>query len=713
MKAEDKNQLEQDAINYREDLLLEVQNEFELSGKTSEEAFTDLVTDALSEATVVDDYSPSFFDETVGKKRHYHINGYSFSEVDRCLNLFVTKYDGSENPKRLGVPDIRSDIEAALNFVADRKTIRKKASEAAGYVDCIEVIDSHMDDTETSIRKIRLNLLTDCIAKDNLRKIKLPAVESIPVDLIVYDMLFIYKLSTAGSDIGIVKIDFNEYSPYVVRCVPAGESGAPNKFRYSSYIGVIPGVVLADLYDEYGARLLEGNVRSFLSVGSKKGVNWAIRETILRTPEQFFAFNNGVSVTALNARFDDKGNLIYAEDFQIINGGQTTASLSNARFCNRKEADLSKVSVLMKLTVVKDGMDDDSKQDLLSTIAKASNRQNKVSEADFFSTHPFHVKIEKISEATSAPPVSGSSLYTHWFYERARGQYNQRQMKMTRAQREKFKQEYPSKQKITKTDLAKFRYSWEEKPYIVSRGAQTNFGAFAKEISDNWSKGESEQAKYTNPQYFKDTIALAIMFKSVGDIVSNQEWYQNSFRANIVTYSISLFHKLLSSQFPDSELNLNLIWQAQELPPIMKKIFKRLTTQVYHYMVDNFSGNVTQRCKKQEFWTSMSEDLDLRLSCSEIKPLLISTEERKRINARAKDVGKALGEADIQEMVWKKGIPYWNRVKRFATETTRVGLLPKEESAIFMIQQGRLPPPFLCKMLVKLEKRCEGFGFKG
>jgi hypothetical protein len=319
-------------------------------------------------------------------------------------------------------------------------------------------------------------------------------------------------------------------------------------------MGVVPGVVLADIYDEFGARLLEGNVRSFLS--TKGAVNKKIRETILRFPEQFFAFNNGVSVTASNVKFDDAGNLIYAEEFQIINGGQTTASISNARFCDR--ADLSKINVLMKLTVTKEGMYEDDKQVLLRTISRSSNQQNKVSDADFFSTHPFHVEIEKIAEMTPAPAVSATQLRTYWFYERARGQYTQRQMKLSRTQKEAFKKEYPPKQKITKTDLAKYRYSWDEKPYLVSKGAQSNFQAFAKEITDIWEKGENERSKY-NIQYFRDTVSLAIMYKTVENIVSNQDWYTGSFRANIVTYSIAMFHHLISKQYSNEVLNLDHI----------------------------------------------------------------------------------------------------------------------------------------------------------
>ena len=51
---------------------------------------------------------------------------------------------------------------------------------------------------------------------------------------------------------------------------------------------------------------------------------------------------------------NDKNGLLItgAKDFQIINGGQTTASLSHAK--NKDRADLENIYVQMKLTIVKE-----------------------------------------------------------------------------------------------------------------------------------------------------------------------------------------------------------------------------------------------------------------------------------------------------------------------------------------------------------------------
>lgn len=712
MTIDKKKQMEQDALEYRDELLIDIQNELALNGKTGEEAFAERATFELEQSELIDDYNPAFFDNGLPGRRHCHINGYSFSAVDGFLNLFVTKYGGDEVPERMGLPDVRPAVEAAINFIVDRKQLKENASDATDYVDCIELMDSHMGNTESSIRKFRIYLLTDGVVTDNVRKAKFPDINGKPVELFAYDIVSIYGLTIAGEGRGTLQIDFEEFKPLVVHCVSAGESSGVNQFHYESYMGVIPGVVLADIYDEYGARLLEGNVRSFLS--TKGAVNKKIRETILRAPEQFFAFNNGISVTASNARFDAFGNLSYAEEFQIINGGQTTASLSNARFSDK--ADLSKINVLMKLTVTRNEMDADAKQNLLATISRASNQQNKVSDADFFSTHPFHVAIEKISEMTPAPATSPGQIRSYWFYERARGQYIQRQMKMTKAKREAFKKEYPTKQKITKTDLAKFRYSWDGKPYLVSKGAQSNFQAFAQEVSSLWDKGESERAKLNNPQYFKDTVSLAIMYNQVGAIVSEQPWYTGSFRANIVTYSIAMLKELLTTQYPEYSLNFDIIWRNQDLPPLLKKIFVKLTKLVYDEIVNDRSGvtNFTQRCKQKNFWEAMPNHVSLDLAAlGDVKRLLVTNVAKSRTDKQAQEVGRLLSGVELQRFVVEKGVAFWSEVRQFAYENRKVGLLPKEQSALTTAARGGLPPDFACKALFGLYRRCQENGFKG
>lgn len=88
-----------------------------------------------------------------------------------------------------------------------------------------------------------------------------------------------------------IEIDFQEKYNLTVPCI---ENSASEK--YSVYLAIISGELLAALYDEYRDRLLEKNVRSFLQV--KGAVNKGIRDTLRDEPEMFLAYNNGISVTA-------------------------------------------------------------------------------------------------------------------------------------------------------------------------------------------------------------------------------------------------------------------------------------------------------------------------------------------------------------------------------------------------------------------------------
>lgn len=77
---------------------------------------------------------------------------------------------------------------------------------------------------------------------------------------------------------------------------------------YQSFIAIIPGICLVNLYERYGARLLEQNVRSFLQFSGK--INKGIRDTIKKEPHMFLAFNNGLAATADHIELDEDNRYI-------------------------------------------------------------------------------------------------------------------------------------------------------------------------------------------------------------------------------------------------------------------------------------------------------------------------------------------------------------------------------------------------------------------
>ena len=114
----------------------------------------------------------------------------------------------------------------------------------------------------------------------------------------------------------------------------------------------------------------------------------------------FFAFNNGIAATASSAQIavqDGRSFITDLVDLQIVNGGQTTASILNAR--RKDRLSLDGIKVAMKLTVVKAA----GANELIPRIAEYANTQNKIAVADFFANHPFHRKMEEISRRLIAP----------------------------------------------------------------------------------------------------------------------------------------------------------------------------------------------------------------------------------------------------------------------------------------------------------------------
>ena len=363
---------------------------------------------------------------------------------------------------------------------------------------------------------------------------------------------------------------------------------------YESYLAVLPGSQLAKIYDRWGARLLEQNVRVFLQ--ARGNVNRGIRNTIANNPEMFFAYNNGITATAESMETVESPNgllLTGMRNFQIVNGGQTTASIHAA--LRNKDVDLDRVFVQMKLSIV----DPHRALEIVPKISEYANSQNRVSSADFFSNHPFHVRMEGFSRRLYAPSSDGSFRESKWFYERARGQYQDARGCLTQTDRGKFDLEYPKKQVFSKTDLAKFLNVWRKKPDTVSKGAQKNFADFASFIEDEWNRRPDD----FNEMYYRETVAKVIVFKSVEQLVAEQPWYQGGYRANVVAYTIA---KLAHDVDQRGEaINFDRIWRAQGLSPGLREALTIGAKAVHEVIVNSPEGmrNVTEWAKQQACWS--------------------------------------------------------------------------------------------------------------
>lgn len=689
-------------LDFHKDFLEEIKATAATEGEGSNAAFVNVATSYLIASEVLSDFTFSFYGGVGKKNRKIRVDGYALDDFDLTLNLVIADYTGDEERATITKTFASTMFDRLIYFMEEalEGSLHKTVESSTPASDLIDT----MKNNKERIRKYRLILLTDGFMSNRISEIETREFHGVPIECQIWDIDRIYRVCCSDLGRQDIEIDFTAYTNG--QGIPCLEASSVNNDDYKSYLCIIPGTALADIYDHYGSQLLEGNVRSFLS--TKVAVNKKIRETILRIPQNFFAYNNGVSATAMNLKFQDTdaGRMIlYAKDFQIINGGQTTASLSNSRY--RDNADLSQIYVQMKLTEV--DSDAEKASELIRNISRSSNSQNKVSDADFFATHPFHIRMEQISRRTFAPANTGAQYETKWFYERARGQYLQSQMHMTKSQKDKFVAQNPKKQMITKTDLAKFRNSWAGLPYVVSKGAQTNFMRFADIVDESWGKAEIQ----FNEKYFKDSIALALLFKHTEWVVSHQPWFEQGYRANIVTYSIALLHRLINLQFIDADLDLQVIWNRQQIPDIITNELVKITEFVFKTITDPKRGtiNVTQWCKREACWEDVT-NCSIVLS-RDLERITIGKEDKKVIEREAKKDQKFISDVEAQKQVLEMGADFWKQLEVFAMNK-RINVSPEQLKALKYAVKipVQFPSAYQSLQLLSLLEEAEANGFK-
>lgn len=688
-----------DVQEFRKDFLENVKAEAAAMGEGSCAAFVEDMAQYLVDAEVLPDFNPSFYTNTAGRKK-YRIDGYALDEFDFTMNLIIADYDGIEE-RSLTKSAANIDFSRLALFVdqALNSNLYKEIEMSTPCADLVDLLRLNRD----RIRKYRFLIFTDAemsgliITLDNIE------IGGVAAECQIWDIDRLYRV--CSSDLGRqdIEINFRDYTDEGIPCLEASSAATA---EYNSYLCIVPGSVLADIYDQFGSQLLEGNVRSFLS--TKVAVNKKIRETILKCPSMFFAYNNGVSATAMNVQIEttEKGRFIVAaKDFQIINGGQTTASLSNTR--HKDKADLRGIYVQMKLTEI-DESDPDCSTELIRNISRSSNSQNKVSDADFFATHPFHVRMEQFSRRIFAPAEAGAQYETKWFYERARGQYLQAQMRLTPAKKKQFALQNPKSKVITKTDLAKVRNTWDGYPQVVSKGAQTNFMKFAELIGDVWI----EKDYVFNERYYTESVALMILFRHLEAMIPRQPWYEQGYRANIVTYSISLLRRLIKKQFKDMDLDLQSIWQRQSVPDAVTEALEIISEQVFLKITDSSRPtiNVTQWCKRDACWASVQE-IDINLPAS-FTSVLIGKTEIRAAERDAKQDQKIISGAEAQASVLEHNAAEWRKLSEFTAHKKM--LTPDEITALKYACQipSKIPSPYQSQRLLMLLERALSEGFK-
>ena len=559
-------------------------------GDSQEQTFTRFFLDLLSEAGETENTTVAYDEKDFGTKKTHKINGYAISDNYETVDLFITIYRPEEEIPIIYKKDIDQAVTRITNFFrkATYNNYEDDVAESSPIFEFAHTLGSYQELKDNLVR-VNAFILTNGEYKGEI-----PQSTSLNGNKIFYrilDINYLFQVSEASHV--PIEIDFDEEKA-MVPCL----SASTDNEEYQAYVAIIPGTCLASLYERFGSRLLEQNVRSFLQFNGK--INKGIRETIKTEPHMFFAYNNGLAATADHIELDESGHFISRiNNLQIVNGGQTTASIYYTQ--KKDKADISRIYVQMKISVIKK---QEQFSEIVSRISKYANTQNKVNDADFTANNQALIEFEKLSRYILTPMSSDSPLQTFWFFERARGQYKTLRQKegFTKSRQDAFDKKYPKGQVLTKTDIAKYLNAYEEVyegkklvigPHIVARGNEKNYARF---INNNLP----ENLKKINNVYFEDTIAKAILFKTADKRYGTKasDVHIGELKNVTVPYTIALLTRIT-----DGKLDLYKIWKAQQLSPALSDFIFDLMIQVNEFIIKNSVGShYIEWAKKEECW---------------------------------------------------------------------------------------------------------------
>lgn len=658
---------------------------------TQSQFFDTCINFLVEDGMIGDEY---IYTEYISADKMQRVDGYYFEENRNILNLIVVDFENTRTIESINKGDMASSFKKAERFF--KKSLKKDF-----YTSLEETNEGHglakfIYSNFSEISEVNIILLTNKILKTKIKKLETNEIDGIEVTYDIWDIERFFKAELSRGETEAIEIDFlNEFNV----SIPALKANFSDSV-YSSYLCVVSGDVLAKLYEKYGARLLEANIRSFLQF--KSGINKGIRKTIKESPDMFFAYNNGITATADGVEIGDRGEIVKLKNLQIVNGGQTTASLYTSK--KNDKSDLSKIFVQMKLSVIPE----EQIHEVVPNISRYANSQNKVSDSDLFANHPFHRRMEEKSRRILTPRKQGELKQTKWYYERARGQYLEEQSKLTEARKREFKELYPKSQLIAKTDLAKVLVLFEHHPYKAVQGAQIVFKFFAENIVKEWEKNEAE----FSDMFYQFAIAKMIIFKTVQQIVaSKKDEIRGQDRAIIVAYTISSIFYLLDRRKQSADFEQ--IWKTQSLDEVFLQQTNKMIYYVNEYMLNQTSKNgmtVLSYSKTIRCWNDLQAILvgaNNLLSENFIDTLLDKSEVQTQIKDSKKEQALEL-EIEMQKKLFSISKQKYEEMKKFGLDNEIIS--PNDASFIdVMIKSlnGRGAPsekqiPHIAKTVIKL-----------
>lgn len=546
--------------DFRENIISSVEAEVNDSGESSKLVFLREMLTYLDGLTSEWGEDPDYYVDDRVQASH-------FSDDLETLDIIVSDYHGRNTLIQTTYATTKSFLKrfrACQNiFYAGLNGEYQDFEESNELRGFVRAVSEH----RAELRTIRYILITDYTCTGEVPEEETDGEYTVKYE--IWSLDDVYKLHcseqapSSNLEINLVE-DFGERIPCLK--VDFGDADV----EYASYLGFMKGSLLADLYDKYNEKLLEGNIRVFLQTTT--AVNKGIISTLSNETEKtrFFAYNNGISATAdsVSLTSPDENGFRWIESvrgLQIVNGGQTTASIHTAKKRNRKNVE--GVYVQMKLTVP---LQTGGMKGLNEKIAKYSNTQNQIKKADFTANDPYQIRLANLSRNMIIPGHEYG-----WFYERIRGQYSESERLQTLSQRWRkkavsFESRFPKSRKLTKTDIALHYNAWNQYPQFAAKGGEKNFQKFLSLLEN----ADGDINIRPDEKYFRELISMSILFIRTDTLVN--EWqkgggseYGNGYKREILLYTLSLLSYLTKGRF-----NLEKIWDYQVNHGVTKKTFR-------------------------------------------------------------------------------------------------------------------------------------------
>ena len=668
------------------------------------EAFVNYVSERmLTSGEIQEDITYLHFEGEGKNHRVIQLDGYCTDTLSSSLILFIVDFL-SDNALPITTTDIMRLYKRVEGYLENIDYILSSGEESSyGYQLAYSIKNDYTDFTN-----YKIYLLTDRKLAPSVDSISESKISGKPVEHFVWDINRLFQIDNSENGREPITIDLTKYTAdgKGLPCILANKTD-----DYTAYLCTIPGRTLAEIYNKYTGRLLEGNVRSFLQLKGK--VNSGIRRTILNEPENFFTYNNGIAGTAEKVSTKTSNGIGYITsitDFQIVNGGQTTASLATCLVNDKKqnsEKQINNVVVQMKLSVVPNP---EKAQEMIPNISKYTNSQNAVKSTDLWSNHPLHMRLEKISRNLVAPSLAGKAINTFWYYERTRGQYAQETYKLGKKEKERFFAVHPKEQLITKSQLGIIVNIMNMHPDYASLGGEKSFNKFMDFATAKWNTSDS----YFSEEFFRNLVSVQIMYKTAYKCAAYKKY---DYKPNVVEYTLSrLFYELKENpNYKGYTIDLGLIWKNQAVSSALEDELDDLTDIAYEFLTNPEREviNVTEWAKREKCWIAF-KSVPISLS----KELISELDTVANVKSAQDSSRKALRDSkrdnamiEVANYATSKGFR-----KLIDWDNSAKVLSPEEKKIIYValkIETGSFPSDKQCVKILQILERARENGYLG